>query len=165
MDTSFYLTTSFLINVFALLACDKGWLSTPGGEKCYKKFSKYQTWEKARINCEKHDAVLLKIESKKENDFILENFVAKERTDFFASSWIGLRFVTKTGRFLWTDDSKADFFNWGADQEIIDRLTREGHTCGSIVNGVLWFGAPFLKGKWLVTECDYEMAYVCQKKK
>lgn len=137
----------------------------PGGEKCYRKFSKYQTWEKARINCEKRNAVLLKIESKKENDFILENFVAKKRTDFFASSWIGLRFATKTGRFLWTDDSKADFLNWGADQEIIDRLTKEGQTCGSIVNGVLWFGAPFFKGKWLVTECDYEMPYVCQKKK
>lgn len=108
---------------------------------------------------------MLKIESKKENDFILENLVAKKRTDFFASSWIGLRFATKTGRFLWTDDSKADFLNWGADREIIDRLTKEGQTCGSIVNGVLWFGAPFLKGKWLVTECDYEMPYVCQKKK
>ena len=149
-----------LLFAFLLSACEKGWLAN--GKQCYKKFAKHTVWKKAEAKCQKNGAHLVKIDSKKENEFLFKHFLSlKEKWHYFEAAWIGLSYKRADREFNWTDDTKPVYTNWGVDQP--KSLVSNEQTCCLMANGMFWLQGPSYKGNWLNTECNWRLKYICEK--
>lgn len=138
--------------------CDEGWKAFDS--KCFKLFHKNKTWREAERSCEKAGAHLVKIESEKENDFLLNTFMQIPIGKFNREAWIGLSDKKKEREFIWTDGSTAKYSNWAMDQPNDEG---NGQDCGGIVNGVFWPGGLSQVGLWNDYECYKKLMYICQK--
>ena len=80
-------------------------------EYCYHVGGEKMTEERAQQYCDKEmDANLAKINSKEENDFVLD--VAKRHAPSTKSVWIGLKWQSSAKNYYWYDNSVPAFTNW-----------------------------------------------------
>ncbi|XP_077979010.1 alpha-N-acetylgalactosamine-specific lectin-like [Glandiceps talaboti] len=69
-----------------------------------------KTWDEAKCCCESEGGKLAQPDNGVVNQ-ILENIVRRDYTK--GNFWIGLNDKNREGNLVWTDDSRADFVNWG----------------------------------------------------
>ncbi|XP_067053754.1 lithostathine-1-like [Acropora muricata] len=80
-------------------------------EYCYHVGAKIMTEEQAQQYCDQEmDANLAKINSKEENNFVLD--VAKRHAPSAKKVWIGMKWVNSARNYYWYDNSVPTFTNW-----------------------------------------------------
>ena len=155
----FFSIKSFVYLACLLLACEKGWLAN--GKQCYKKFVKHTDWKRAKSDCQKNGAHLVKIDSKKENEFLFKHLLSKKGWHFYEAAWIGLSYRSADREFKWTDGTKPVYTNWGVKQPVSMRSNNQN--CCLIANGMFWIQGARYKGTWLHSDCNWRLKYICEK--
>lgn len=145
-------------NCLLISGCDNGWKEFDS--KCFKLFNESKSWQEAEGSCEEAEAHLVKIESEKENDFLLNTFMQIPIGKSNIEAWIGLSDKKKEGEFVWTDSTSTEYSNWAADQPNDEDNEQD---CGEIVNGVFWPGGLSQIGLWNDYQCQIKLMYICQK--
>ena len=143
---------------FLIVECDEGWEAY--GDKCFKRFDEKKSWEEAEAACKESSAHLTKINSKEENDFLLNTFLEIPHGEVNREAWIGLTDKEKEGTFVWTDGTVAEYTNW-ADEQPNDEDNEQD--CAEIANGVFWPGGESQIGVWNDFQCSRELMYICKK--
>ncbi|XP_006260702.4 C-type lectin domain family 1 member A [Alligator mississippiensis] len=87
--------------------CPENWLQH--GENCYYYFAEWKTWQESEALCSSLDSRFLKIESKKELDFVMKS----AQLYSFNSFWIGLSHNGAGQPWLWEDGTpfSSDLFH------------------------------------------------------
>lgn len=117
---------------------------------CYMLFKKPETWNNARDKCETAGAVLVKIGSAEENDFIKTTFLSSASTNY----WIGLKDKNKDNKWEWTDGrllSNGDYSNWR--NQYPNNLGGNRY-CVEILH---------INGKWNNWQCHHSNGFICKK--
>ncbi|XP_065682561.1 uncharacterized protein LOC105848356 isoform X3 [Hydra vulgaris] len=100
--------------------CTEGW--TTYKKHCYfirslKEFFGYN-WYESFSSCQSKGGNLLSIENQEENRFI-QNSLIKDYGDY----WIGLNKLWNNRRFVWSDNTYTQFFNWiGSQPDNVDGI-------------------------------------------
>ena len=80
-------------------------------EYCYHVGAKIMTEEQAQQYCDQEmDANLAKINSKEENNFVLD--VANRHAPSAKKVWIGMKWENSARNYYWYDNSVPTFTNW-----------------------------------------------------
>ena len=103
---------------------------------------------------------MVKIESEKENDFLLNTFLQIPIGKLNREAWIGLTDKEKEGEFLWTDGTSTKYSNWAAGQPNDEDNKQD---CAEIANGVFWPGGLSQVGVWNDFQCNLRLIYICQE--
>ena len=146
----------FLFLLFLNSACQQGWINN--GKSCYKLFTSSKTWKKAKEECKKWNARLVKVESSEENDFIKTELLP---TDEDVSYWIGLSDSDNEGDWMWTDGTQLDsdgYKNWGDKRP----KTNENNIEDCVVIKIRKSDSDHY-GKWHDRPCSTERKYICEK--
>ncbi|KAG8128863.1 hypothetical protein E2320_015685, partial [Naja naja] len=102
-----------------------------------------ENWEMARKTCADRDSHLVIINTKQEQDFVIQTLKN--------SIWLGLSDIEKEGTWHWVDGSPLKERSW-----------REGEPNNGGKNGedcvVL-----YKEGKWNDIHCDIQVKFVCEK--
>ena len=118
-------------------------------EYCYHVGAKKMTEEQAQQYCDQEmDANLAKINSKEENDFVLE--VAKRHAPSTKGVWIGLKWQSSAKHYYWYDNSAPTFTSWPPPQP----FEKAREPCVVMLTGqyeLLPIGAA---GFWQHVSCD-----------
>ena len=142
---------------FLSLDCVPGAGSLSGSH--YVLFTKRETWQKARANCEKIGADLVKIESAVENEFLDTAFLTTGLSR--VTYWIGLSDQVNEGEWKWTDGSLLGgmYSNWGNRNP-----NNQGgnQNCAEIVKGTIG-DHHFYDAEWNDWNCAYAQGYICEK--
>ena len=155
-------STNFMSLVFVFLlflnsACQQGWICN--GTSCYKLVtSPTLSWGRAKEECEKCQAGLVKVDSREENDFIKTELLPTHKD---AGYWIGLSDSDNEGDWMWTDGTHLDssgYNNWGDNLPKNDK--NNDRDC--VVIGTKK-SDPNHYGKWLVRPCSSQRKYICEK--
>ncbi|XP_026011319.1 ladderlectin-like [Astatotilapia calliptera] len=88
--------------------CPTYWWSFNG--RCYKYVATPKSWSDAEFYCLSQGAHLVSIHNMEEDNFVrslIRNSDPDER-----ATWIGLSDIHREGRWMWSDGSVVDFFNW-----------------------------------------------------
>jgi len=142
---------------------DSSWVHKFGS--CYKFIHSHthpKNWRNAKADCEKRGAHLVTINSKEENNFILQ--IIKEglpginnEYGFFKFSWIGANVPESDNKnpelddWEWVQDrSKLDFSNWARNQPFLIWL----YKVARIDNR---------NGKWSANNREMSYPYICEK--
>lgn len=88
------------------------------------------SWESAQEWATKKGGNLVTINDKKENQWLVENFMTPE-TNFL---WIGINDLEKEGNFVWISGEKSAYFNW-AQGEPNNNIEQGGEHFGTL-NGI-----------------------------
>ena len=88
--------------------CPQGWVRFNG--YCYLVSSSIKTWQNAQAYCKGLGGNLVKINSKEENEFVL-NLVNKLAPSL-KQIWIGLLWDSRLKAFVWYDHSVPTFIKW-----------------------------------------------------
>ena len=153
-------STNFMSLVFVFLlflnsACQQGWICN--GTSCYKLVtSPTLSWGKAKEECEKCQAGLVKVESLEENDFIKTKLLPTRNN---GSYWIGLSDSANENDWMWTDGTKLDsdgYKNWGDNQP---DNNKNQQNCVAIQ---IRKSDPDHYGKWHDRRCSQERKYICE---
>uniref|UniRef100_A0A8B9BYW5 C-type lectin domain-containing protein n=1 Tax=Anser brachyrhynchus TaxID=132585 RepID=A0A8B9BYW5_9AVES len=73
----------------------------PYGENCYYFSKEWKTWQESKARCSALESRFLKIESKKELDFVMQSAQSYSSYSF----WTGLSHNGSEGPWLWEDGS------------------------------------------------------------
>ncbi|CAH3165946.1 unnamed protein product, partial [Porites evermanni] len=92
--------------------CPLGWVRFNG--YCYLVNSSIQTWQNAQMYCKELGGNLVKINSKEENEFVL-NLVNK-LAPLLKQIWIGLEWDSRLKAFVWYDHSVPTFTKWAPNE-------------------------------------------------
>ena len=148
-----------LVSLFLLFlnsACQQGRICN--GTSCYKLVTSPKlSWGKAKEECEKCQARLVKIESREENDFITTKLLPTNKN---ASYWIGLSCSANETDWMWTDGTPLDsggHENWGHNQP--DNNKSNNQICVAIR---IRKSDPDHYGKWHDQQCLHEKKYICE---
>ncbi|XP_050567687.1 C-type lectin domain family 1 member A-like [Cygnus atratus] len=79
--------------------CPETWLQY--GENCYYFSKEWKTWQESKARCSALESRFLKIESKKELDFVMQSAQSYSSYSF----WTGLSHNGSEGPWLWEDGS------------------------------------------------------------
>ena len=112
----------------------------------------------AKKECESLDSILVKVESRKENDFIKTKLLP---TDKDGNYWIGLSDSDKEGDWMWTDETQLDFYgykNWGPNQP--NNHNNNEHCVLIRIKE----SDPDRYGKWHDLRCSDNSKYICEKR-
>ena len=125
-------------------------------------FTAKKSWEKAEASCEEKEGNLVKIESKEENTFLLQEFLIIPDGKENIEAWTGLTDKEEEGKFVWTDGQtpSSACTKW-ADEQPNDEDGEQD--CAEIANGVFWPGGEPQIGLWNDFQCDRELNYICEK--
>ncbi|XP_047141698.1 uncharacterized protein LOC100211524 isoform X3 [Hydra vulgaris] len=128
--------------------CAKGWTSYR--RHCYyirslKEFVGYG-WSESFSSCQSKGGNLLSIENQEENRFI-QNSLIKDNSDY----WIGLYRLWNYRRFVWSDNTYTQFFNWIENQP--DNVDGIENCVEMNSNG------------WNDKECNVLNGFICKNKK
>ena len=93
---------------FSGVPCPQGWVRFNG--YCYLVSSSIKTWQHAQAYCKGLGGNLVKINSKEENEFVL-NLVNKLAPSL-KQIWIGLLWDSRLKAFVWYDHSVPTFIKW-----------------------------------------------------
>ena len=126
-------------------------------------FSDKKSWEDAETSCEDNGGHLIKIESKAENDFLLNTFLQIPEGAINIEAWIGLTDKKEEGKFVWTDGTpeQENCTMWADGQP----NEEDGQDCAEIANGIFWPGGPPQVGVWNDFQCNSKIMYICEKKR
>ncbi|XP_013879517.1 C-type lectin domain family 4 member E [Austrofundulus limnaeus] len=91
------------------LICEEGW--EEHGGKSYKFLTSKASWEDSRSFCRDLGGDLVKIDSREEQEFLLERIKSKINDDEHVF-WIGLTDSETEGTWLWVDGSPLDESFW-----------------------------------------------------
>nr|XP_054600932.1 CD209 antigen-like protein E [Nothobranchius furzeri] len=140
------------------LKLDRNW--EKHGDKCYYFNDRYLPWEGSRSFCEALGADLVKIDSREEQEFLVEkvkNFVMDDWEGF----WIGLTDSEVEGIWTWVDgsplDSRMKFWLEGQPDNAKAR-SPSGEDCVTILKG----GAEDLN-TWNDDICRLAHKSICEK--
>ncbi|CAD5221161.1 unnamed protein product [Bursaphelenchus okinawaensis] len=136
--------------------CPAGWDLV--GDKCFRVFNSEKSWPQALLFCERYGALLAKIESAAENDF-LSRIIARPTKSLAQSSakhWIGLiteRSSNDDGSFVWSDGVVVSRFAgfWSKKQPDFGR----GNCVQAGVNAEK-------SVEWQMEMCNLMSPFVCQ---
>ena len=92
--------------------CPLGWVRFNG--YCYLVNSSVKTWQNAQMYCKGLGGNLVKINSKEENEFVL-NLVNKLAPSL-KQIWIGLEWDSRLNSFVWYDHSVPTFTKWSPNE-------------------------------------------------
>ena len=125
-------------------------------------FTAKKSWEEAEASCEEKEGNLVKIESKEENTFLLQEFLIIPDGEENIEAWTGLTDKEEEGKFVWTDGQtpSSACTKW-ADEQPNDEDGEQD--CAEIANGVFWPGGEPQIGLWNDFQCDSELNYICEK--
>ena len=147
----------FLFLLFLNSACQQDWICK--GTSFYKLVTSSRlTWGKAKEECEKCQAGLVKVESSEENDFIKTELLP---TDKDGGYWIGLSDSDNEGDWMWTDGTQLDsdgYQNWGDKQPKNNENNNEDCVVMRIRKD-----HPDHYGKWHDLPCSSEKKFICEK--
>ena len=147
----------FVFLLFLNSACQQGWICN--GTSCYKLVkSPALSWGKAKEECEKCQAGLVKVDSREENDFIKTELLP---TDKDGNYWIGLSDSENEGNWMWTDGTQLDsdgYKNWGDKQPKNNNDNDEDCVLIRIRES-----DPDHYGKWYDRPCSLDKKYICEK--
>ncbi|CAH3196434.1 unnamed protein product [Porites evermanni] len=134
-------------------ACQQDWICN--GTSCYKLVkSSRLSWGKAKEECEKCKAGLVKVESLEENDFIKTKLLPTRNN---GSYWIGLSDSANENDWMWTDGTKLDGYkNWGDNQP---DNNKKQQNCVAIQ---IRKSDPDHYGKWHDRRCSQQRKYICE---
>ncbi len=110
-------------------------------QSCYKFVSNSLDWNRAKAECTKEGASLVKITSMKENTFLNDQMPG--------DSWIGLARENGGNFSWWTDRDYALFTNWYGQKPSSD--VEKG--CTVLLKG---------SGRWKATACEAKLSYICE---
>ena len=106
---------------------------------------------------------MVKIETKEENNFLLNTFLEVPMGKRNIEAWIGLSDKKEEGKFVWTDgtaeNKKKGCSVWAEDQP----NDEDGQDCVEIANGIFWLGGPPQIGVWNDFHCKRKIMYICEK--
>ena len=123
---------------------------------CYKLVTSPKlSWKKAKEECEKCQAGLVKVDSREENDFIKTELLPT------GNHWIGLSDSDKEGDWMWTDGTQLDsdgHKNWGDNRPRKDEANNKDCVVIRIKES-----DPDHYGKWHDRPCSDEKEYICEK--
>ena len=152
-----FMSLVFLFLLFLNSACQQGWICN--GTSCYKLVTSPKlSWKKAKEECDKCQAGLVKVESSEENDFIKTELLPTDKDDHY---WIGLSDSDNEGDWMWTDGTQLDsdgYKNWGDDQP--KKKQRNNKHCVEIR---IKTSHPDHYGKWHDRSCSERKKYICEK--
>ncbi|XP_036000779.1 CD209 antigen-like protein E [Fundulus heteroclitus] len=103
------------------------------------------TWQESREFCLQHEADLVIINTKEEQDFTRQ---------FHRHTWLGLRNVTKSGKWTWVDGTLLTKSYWGDGEPNNYKGTNEG--CVEIK-----FFA--FENSWNDTPCNDQNFWICER--
>ncbi|XP_046565413.1 versican core protein-like [Haliotis rubra] len=85
-------------------------------ETNFKQHFERRAWDAALQICQAEGGSLVKINTSDKQDFVIR--IIDMKKPFFGGDylWIGLKDVTKTNTFLWTDNSSLKHNRWGGGQ-------------------------------------------------
>ena len=155
-------STNFMSLVFVFLlflnsACQQGWICN--GTSCYKLVtSPTLSWGKAKEECEKCQAGLVKVDSREENDFIKTELLPTHKD---AGYWIGLSDSDNEGDWMWTDGTQLDsdgYKNWEDDHPKNNENNNEDCVVIRIRKS-----DPVHHGKWHDLPCSLDKKFICEK--
>ncbi|XP_041463297.1 uncharacterized protein LOC121414249 isoform X1 [Lytechinus variegatus] len=145
--------------------CERGWDTF--GCKCYKYISMYKYWTWHSDNCKnEYNATMLVIESKEENEFILQAY-GKMVGDIWLGCFCGnnsLYWSCLNTDAKWSDDPNLanitkGYWNWSAGDPNDDH--KEESACLRVNVG---WNILRMHGKWRDRECrKFSYKSVCQK--
>ncbi|CAH3179758.1 unnamed protein product, partial [Porites lobata] len=92
--------------------CPQGWVRFKG--YCYFVSSSIKTWQNAQMHCIELGGNLVKINSKEENEFVL-NLVNKLAPSL-KQIWIGLKWDSHVKAYVWFDHSVPTFTKWSSNE-------------------------------------------------
>ncbi|XP_065663111.1 uncharacterized protein LOC136085714 isoform X2 [Hydra vulgaris] len=128
--------------------CTKGWTSYR--RYCYLARSAKDfvgnDWFKSFLFCQSKGGNLLSIENQKENWFI-QNDLIKDYHDY----WIGLSKLWNNRRFMWSDNTYTQFFNW---------IENQPDNADEIENCV-----EMNSNGWNDQECNVLNGFICKNKR
>ena len=150
-----FMSLVFLFLLFRNSACQQEWICN--GTSCYKLVTSPKlSWGKAKEECEKCQARLVKVESHEENDFIKTELLPTHKN---GSYWIGLSDSANETDWMWTDGTQLDsdgYKNWGDDQP---DNNKNKQNCVAIQ---IRKSDPDHYGKWHDRRCSHERNYICE---
>ncbi|XP_065682569.1 uncharacterized protein LOC100212148 isoform X3 [Hydra vulgaris] len=128
--------------------CAEGWIGY--GKHCYlirslKEFFGY-TWLESFSSCQSKGGNLVSINNEEENRFI-QNSLIKDNSDY----WIGLSKLWNYRRFVWSDNTYVQFFNW---------IGGEPDTTDDVENCV-----EMNSNGWSDKECTVLNGFICKVKR
>ena len=149
-----------LVFVFLLClnsACQQDWICN--GTSCYKLVTSSRlSWGKAKEECEKCQAGLVKVDSREENDFIKTEL---SPTHIDGGYWIGLSDSDNEGDWMWTDGTQLDsdgYKNWEDNQPKNNENNNEDCVVIRIRKS-----DPDHYGKWRDLPCSLDKKFICEK--
>ncbi|XP_062613937.1 perlucin-like protein [Saccostrea cucullata] len=135
--------------------CEPGWLYFE--EHCYFRGKEYLTWDEAKLQCKSQGGYLTEIESRKENEWII-NYLAPayctHRLWLQCVVWIGANDQENDWRFVWDWSRRGlTFTNWRWREP--NNYNREEH-CVAVT---------YPWQEWIDLRCWERRPYVCEKKR
>ncbi|RWS22324.1 low affinity immunoglobulin epsilon Fc receptor-like isoform X3 [Leptotrombidium deliense] len=145
---------SLITNTKMPKLCADDW--TLVGNKCIFKNETSADWNENRVNCHAMEASMVKIQSKDENELLI-NMIKKDKKDA-AYYWIGGRVVfIGDKQFEWSDGSPIVYKNWASSEP-----NNVDHKNGACIN------IHAEKGEWYDYACDLaggtKIGQLCEKK-
>ncbi|XP_053408183.1 uncharacterized protein LOC123559963 [Mercenaria mercenaria] len=134
--------------------CPVRWLERPEGNSCYRFWpTRMKSWKEARATCQARDGDLLKLNSKHEKAWII-NEVKKYPVNY--EWWIGLqRHPGNDSIWLWTDGTSRNetdnFIQWGSGEP---NNHRDSEDCAEIWDNLL-------NDK----NCEQPLQFICERPK
>ncbi|XP_058023869.1 collectin-12-like [Ahaetulla prasina] len=102
-----------------------------------------ENWEMARKKCADRDSHLLIINTKQEQDFVIQTLKQ--------SIWLGLSDIETEGTWRWVDGSPLEKWSWRTGEPNNDG--KNGEDCAVL----------YKEGKWNDIHCNARVKFVCEK--
>ena len=129
------------------VACTAPWITY--GDSCYTLITTAETRYNADAICKNNDAMLVKIDSAEENDFIEREYLTGS-----VVYWIGLSDSENEGTWKWIDRTElTGFKNWKSGQP--DDFANQD--CGTIRHDC------FFDAEWDDDWCSLTKGFICEK--
>ncbi|RWS20745.1 hypothetical protein B4U80_12016, partial [Leptotrombidium deliense] len=134
--------------------CDDQW--SLAGNKCLFKNETSADWNENRVNCRAMGASMVKIDSKEENELLID-MIKKDKKDA-SYYWTGGRIVFIGAKlFEWSDGSAMVYKNWASTEP-----NSVDHKNGACIN------IHAQQGEWYDYVCDLagggKIGQLCEKK-
>ncbi|XP_068745160.1 snaclec coagulation factor IX-binding protein subunit A-like isoform X1 [Montipora capricornis] len=124
------------------------------GRYCYLVSGCILTWDQARSYCTARGGDLVKINSARENEFVLN--LVQQRQPSLRQIWINLKWDSSVKQFLWNDHSIPVYTNWAAHEP----NGKASEPCGNI-----WIGHQgslnSASGSWNDLPCGKSQSFPC----
>jgi len=108
-----------------------------------------RTFLEADEECGKSGGTLVHVKDKNMNIYIVRQLL--QTYQFQSQLWIGLSDIDTEGQFMWTDESPADFTNWGFAEGQGRRSNSDLEDCVTL--------DPIMGGYWKDQPCDRSVRY------